>query len=214
MKANFAASVEKVFELEGGFTDDPNDNGGRTNLGITQKNFDAWRDSQGQVHGDVAQISRDEASAIYKAQYWDVDCCDDLPNGLDFAVFQAGVNLGTGTAAKLLQTVLGVTVDGGIGPETLAAVATMNLATLTASFLAAQQDRYSSIVANHPNQAAFLDGWMNRVTEAADFIGENWQTAATVSIGFFVVAALIALAIWAATTSGGNKWTAGVLSKT
>ena len=48
--------------------------------------------------------------------------CDDLPSGLDLCVFDFGVNAGPGRAAKFLQRMIGTTVDGGIGPMTLAKV--------------------------------------------------------------------------------------------
>ena len=46
-----------VLRWEGGFVNDPNDHGGRTNKGVTQRVYDAWRASQGQLAADVAKIS-------------------------------------------------------------------------------------------------------------------------------------------------------------
>ncbi len=39
----FAAALEHVLEMEGGFTDDQHDPGGPTNRGITLKMFAAWK---------------------------------------------------------------------------------------------------------------------------------------------------------------------------
>jgi predicted peptidoglycan binding protein len=47
--------------------------------------------------------------------------CDDLPPGVDYIVFDYGVNSGIGRSGKVLQRLLGVPVDGVIGPQTLAA---------------------------------------------------------------------------------------------
>ena len=59
---------------------------------------------------------------IYRENYWDRVKGDDLPNGIDFCVFDWAVNSGTGRAAKKLQAMIGTTVDGGIGPNTLRAL--------------------------------------------------------------------------------------------
>ena len=48
---------------------------------------------------------------------------DDLPGGLDLCIFDFGVNAGPGRAAKYLQTMIGTVADGGIGPNTLKALA-------------------------------------------------------------------------------------------
>lgn len=60
---------------------------------------------------------------IYKSGYWDKCRCDDLPEGVDYVVFDQAVNSGPGQSAKWLQGVVGVAVDGGIGPRTLEATA-------------------------------------------------------------------------------------------
>ena len=46
---------------------------------------------------------------------------DDLPSGVDYTVADFAVNSGPSRAAKYLQSALGVTQDGAIGPQTIAA---------------------------------------------------------------------------------------------
>ena len=64
----------------------------------------------------------DEAKRIYRAKYWDAQRCDELPAGVDYAVFDYGVNSGIGRSKKVLQRVVGVTADGVLGPATMRAV--------------------------------------------------------------------------------------------
>ena len=47
---------------------------------------------------------------------------DELPSGLNYAVFDFGVNSGPSRAAKYLQALVGVSQDGKIGPQTIGAV--------------------------------------------------------------------------------------------
>jgi len=121
MKENYAQALKQVLKYEGGKVDDPRDPGGRTAYGITQDTYDAWRKKQGLPNADVFTISQTEVASIYKYEYWDAICGDDLPSGVDFAVFDYAVNSGVSKAAKTLQSVVGVTQDGQIGPQTIQA---------------------------------------------------------------------------------------------
>lgn len=103
------------------FDDDPQDTGGRTSMGILQREYDAWRRSMGLAQRDVWLIEDRELTQIYRRQYWDALRCGELPPGVDMLVFDAGVNCGVGIGARLLQRALGVTDDGHVGQITIAA---------------------------------------------------------------------------------------------
>ena len=66
----FKRALEAVFSVEGGFSNDPNDPGGVTNLGVTQATYNAWRDLRGLPRQPVRKISRDEAELVYKDLFW------------------------------------------------------------------------------------------------------------------------------------------------
>src|SRR5262245_1898784 len=117
---SWPGSIVKLIGSEGGYSDHPADNGGKTKYGITQKTLDQWRKTH-PGHPSVAQLNRSEAEQIYKAWYWDRCKCDRLPAGLDYLVFDAAVNSGPEQAAKWLQRAVDVTADGVIGPKTIAA---------------------------------------------------------------------------------------------
>jgi type VI secretion system secreted protein VgrG len=76
-------------------------------------------------------------------------------------VFDMGVNMGIGTAVKILQKALGVAVDGVFGSGTLAAVNAASDALLPA-YKQALAAHYQSIVAAKPAEAKFLNGWLAR----------------------------------------------------
>jgi lysozyme family protein len=63
-----------------------------------------------------------DVAPLYKRKYWDKIKGDELPDGVDYVVFDAAINSGPGRAAKWLQATVGVEPDGGIGPKTLQAV--------------------------------------------------------------------------------------------
>lgn len=119
---NFGKSLAKVLVHEGGYVNDPVDPGGATNKGVTQAVYNSWRKSHGQESQSVRNLSVDEIAGIYKLLYWDRIRGDDLPSGVDYAVFDFAVNSGVNRAAKFLQAAVGVADDGVIGKQTLAAV--------------------------------------------------------------------------------------------
>jgi len=121
---NFDVCIGPLLEHEGGNDDDPQDPGGRTSRGITQREWDVWRRSRLGLPSDVWNAPQTEVLKIYKQNYWDKMRCDDLPAGVDYAVFDYGVNSGVGRAAKVLQGLVGVEQDGEIGPQTIAAAST------------------------------------------------------------------------------------------
>jgi lysozyme family protein len=157
---NFDACVALVLTYEGGFSDNPYDAGGATNFGITQRTLEAFLGHACTVD-DVRNLSSTTAAAIYRANYWNLMRCGDLPAGVDLMVFDYGVNSGPGTAVKALQGLVGVTQDGAIGPITLAAVA--NFAPLTlVNDLAQQRLTYLRGLSGFPS---FGTGWTRRVAE-------------------------------------------------
>jgi lysozyme family protein len=114
-------AMPHVFKVEGGYVDHPRDPGGATNLGVTIGTLRAWR-GRPVSKADVKALTKKEATAIYKQQYWDKVAGDQLPAGLDYAMFDFGINSGPSRAVKFLQRILGVKDDGVIGAITLDAV--------------------------------------------------------------------------------------------
>lgn len=121
MKGNFEACLKPLLVHEGGNDDDPQDPGGRTSRGITQSEYDHYRDRKSLTKRDVWLASDAEVKDIYLTEYWNVLKCDDLPAGIDYAVFDFGVNSGNSRAAKELQLAVYTTPDGEIGPNTIKA---------------------------------------------------------------------------------------------
>jgi lysozyme family protein len=125
MPDRFTACLAETLRWEGGWSNDPYDPGGATMRGVIQRVYDGWRDGQRLPRRSVRLIEDGELQAIYRANYWALVRGDELPAGVDLAVFDAGVNCGPGTAVRMLQQALGggLKADGHIGPATMAAVA-------------------------------------------------------------------------------------------
>lgn len=120
MDRNFARALPKLLAHEGGFVNHPKDPGGATNKGLTLASMRAYVKPNATI-ADLKKITDEQVSAVYYKQYWAPIMGPDLPSGVDYAVFDLAVNSGVARAARMLQKVLGVTQDGKIGPQTLAA---------------------------------------------------------------------------------------------
>jgi lysozyme family protein len=157
-----ASNWDNAFKLmlasEGGFVNHPSDPGGMTNLGVTKTTWENWvgRESD---EKEMRGLTPEKVEPLYKKKFWDACRCDELPSGIDYLVFDFAVNAGPGRSIKTLQSAVGATPDGGIGPMTLAAVNSFSEAELVDKFSQAKEDFYRSL----NTFETFGKGWLNRV---------------------------------------------------
>lgn len=163
----FAHALSHVLIHEGGYVNHPRDPGGATNKGVTQRVYDDWRRKQGKSPRSVRDIEASEIGAIYRREYWDKVRGDDLPAGVDYAVFDFAVNSGVSRATKYLQAVVGVAQDGVIGPATLAAVAAS-----PRHVVEAIMDKRVAFLKGLETFPTFGRGWMARCDGVRRLAGE------------------------------------------
>lgn len=161
MKENFDLALSHVLKSEGLFSDHPDDPGGATMKGITLAVFRNFKRNIHLTKDDLRNISDQDVHDIYKQLYWDKIFGDNLPSGVDYATFDAAVNMGVGRASKLLQKSVGVNPDGVIGKDTIQAVKEANSESILESFSVEKEYFYKSL----PTFGTFGKGWMNRVAE-------------------------------------------------
>lgn len=113
---NFDQAFDILLGHEGGYSNHPNDPGGETMWGVTARvaRADGYR-------GDMRDLPRDRAKAIYRRMYWDAVRADDLPGAVRFDVFDGAVNSGPVRSVEWLQQACGAVADGKLGPKTLTA---------------------------------------------------------------------------------------------
>lgn len=160
MKENLLPAMTALLKYEGGFSNHPLDTGGMTMLGVTQRVWEEWV-GHPVDEKEMRSLTPEKVAPMYKQKYWDKIRGDDLPSGVDLAVFDCCVNSGPGRAAKLLQRVLGLTEDGAIGPNTLSKALSIDSSKLIADYNAARLAFLQSL----PTWATFGKGWGNRVAQ-------------------------------------------------
>jgi lysozyme family protein len=160
---NFEASLAAVLAHEGGYVNHPRDPGGPTNFGITLRTLSGWR-GRPVTAADVKALQRSEVGAIYRRQYWTPIRGDELPPGLDLALFDYAVNSGPGRAVRDLQRAIKVTADGVLGLITLQAIKSRD----TASLINALCDRRLAFMRSLKTWRTFGKGWRRRVEETRE----------------------------------------------
>ena len=90
-------------------------------MGVTKKTWDDFYGDDIDEEG-MKNITVDDIKPIYRTNYWERCRCQDLPSGVDWAVFEWALNSGPGRVAKALQRAVGAYEDGAVGPQTLMAI--------------------------------------------------------------------------------------------
>lgn len=187
--ANANILLPFILRWEGGFVNDPTDRGGATNKGVT---ITTWRqvgydkDGDGDIDVDDLKLltNEDVRDRVLVPHYWNrwkADTINDqkIANILVDWVWASGSH-----GIKIPQRLLGVDVDGIVGPKTIEAV---NFADPKSLFLAIYDERVKFInniversVSEYEKkigrkatetellkytQKRFRKGWLNRLSE-------------------------------------------------
>jgi lysozyme family protein len=159
--STYDEALRRLLAHEGGYTNHPSDPGGPTNFGITIYDYRKYVKPNATA-ADVRAMTVGEAKAIYRKRYWDAQRCDELPAGVDYSVFDYGVNSGIGRSGKVLRRVVGL-------PDTTHVVSDEVLRAV------AKRDPKALVIAINDERLAFLKrlktwpvfgkGWNARVAE-------------------------------------------------
>ena len=154
---SFKEIIEKVLHHEGGYVNDPKDLGGETKYGITKRFY---------PDVDIKNLTIEQATEIYKKDYWDKNKVESLPQNLWHIYFDMCVNMGKRTAVKVLQRAAvnkgrDIEVDGGLGPMTIGALKGVELDRVRAF----RVKYYVDLITAKTEQEKFYLGWFRRATE-------------------------------------------------
>ncbi len=148
----FEEALKFTLKSEGGRSNNRNDKGGATNLGITQNVYNAYRKESHLTPQDVNQITMNEAKKIYHDKYWVASGANKLSNKKEaIALFDTAVLHGVSGASKLHDK-----SNGDLN-----------------KFLELREQKYSQIVSRDATQGIFFKGWQNRVSNLEDYLGVN-----------------------------------------
>ena len=158
---SYDESLRRLLMHEGGYTNHPSDPGGPTNFGITIYDYSKYV-MPGATAAAVRAMTLTEAKGIYRAKYWDAQRCDELPAGVDYAVFDYGVNSGVGRSGKVLRRLLKLADNTStINDAVIAAARQADARMLTAAIC----DERLRFLMSLKTWGVFGKGWGRRVAE-------------------------------------------------
>lgn len=187
--ANFYDAYKITKQHEGGYVNDPDDFGGETYKGVARRYHPSWAgwkiiDGYKDKPNFLNNIYSDEALEelvlrFYKEKFWDVNLLDEVPSqNIANEMFDTGVNMGVGRAAKFLQKALNVlnkngrlypdlVEDGSIGRATISALnkclSYRGDVYVYKILNILQGMHYINLMSKSPTQEKFAYGWLERV---------------------------------------------------
>lgn len=127
---DFEFCIKIVLEKEGGYVNDPDDKGGETKFGISKRAF---------PNLDIANLTIEQAKAIYKKHYWDAINAESIKEELRLTAFDMAVNAGISTAKMILK-----------------------MANNLSEYTAKRIDHYKYLTKVRPKSIKYLNGWITR----------------------------------------------------
>lgn len=158
---------------EGGYVDDPDDDGGETYCGVSRKahpKWDGWPLVDSHKPLEEGVIIKNPALEVnlfsfYSKNYWQAVSGDSIiSQGVANMACDWQVNSGD-VSTKALQRIVGVFPDGVVGPKTIAAINAMPAALLLTKLRQYRIDFYHDLVRRKPKNQKYLKGWLNRTAQ-------------------------------------------------
>ena len=149
MSDNFTLALTFSLRWEGGdkYTNDPVDPGGETKYGISKR---AYPDV------DIKSLTLEEATLLYKKDYWDKAGCESMEKQLAIVVFDSAVNCGVGRTRSWLAE-LNEKKD-------------LEEARKSRWFIQRRIQYYLDLVKKKPALNKYIKGWLNRTNDLSKYV--------------------------------------------
>ena len=166
----FNKFLDYIFEVEGGFTDDENDRGGKTTWGITEEEAREFG-----YTGDMRNLTKDFAKNIYLKKYYLGNKLDKITDDrVALSIFDWAVNSGRRgiKKAQIVANKFGanLVIDGIILNKTLEAINAIDPKMFLKEYHEMQRTFYKNLAARDNSQEGFLKGWLNRIEIKEEYI--------------------------------------------
>ena len=155
-----------ILRWEGGYINDQADLGKQTNKGVTLSTYRSVFGKNKTV-SDLKKITDDQWEFIFKKYYWDKWKADDIKDQNVANILVDWVWASGAYGIKIPQRVLGVNVDGIVGPKTIAAVNARDGRELFDKIKQERKDFIDRICQTRPQNKKFKNGWLNRINSLA-----------------------------------------------
>ena len=164
-----------LLKVEGEYTDDKHDKGGKTKYGIIEEEAREFG-----YKGDMQDLTMDFAKNIYLKKYYLGNKLDKVASDkvalsiCDWAVNSGRNGIKNAQIAINQLTNANLDVDGIIGNKTLEALNATDPEKFLEVYHNLQRIYYRSKVADDKTQEKFLAGWLNRVQRKEEYL-KDWD---------------------------------------
>lgn len=167
--ANIQPLVKFICHWEGGYSNDPADSGGPTNIGVT---LETWKKTGHDKNDDgiinkadlILITHEDMVGVVLKPHYWDYWQADRIQNQSLANLVVDWMWLSGSRTIPVVQQILGVKPDGIVGNQTLDAM--NNYPDQNILFDMIKTNRINDIFQickKSPEKNRFKKGWLNRI---------------------------------------------------
>lgn len=160
--ANVKYLVPFILAWEGGFVDDPLDQGGATNKGVTIETFRQVFGQERTVE-ELKHITDEQWMTILKRYYWDRWKADEIENQSIANILVDWVWASGKWGVIFPQQILDVIADGVVGDKTINALNRYDQEELFKKIVFERKAFVARIVNRKPSQVRFIKGWLNRI---------------------------------------------------
>jgi lysozyme family protein len=190
----FDKIADEILKFEGGFVDNPADPGGPTKFGVSLRfmldlhaqDIDTYVTVFGMRNSPllstVQALTKKQAKAALNYRFWSIRPYAELPFDVAMHCVDLAYNAGHDRSARVLQLAINATqtssapplvsVDGVLGPQTVAAVYALveggNEDLLITGIVHCRKEFYFGLSRRRPALKVFLKGWFNRVDAIKD----------------------------------------------
>ena len=168
MKSTYDICLPLLLGHEGGYTNDVRDPVAQRISASRSSTIEKIKPDV--TAADVRAMSIEQAKRIYRARYWDVQRCDELPAGVDYAIFDYGVNSGIGRSGKVLRRLLNVPGNTDTVEDAVIAAALASDAATLVEAICGERLRFLQSL---KTWSAFGTGWARRSGGSA--IRQRWR---------------------------------------
>lgn len=172
-------AIEGLLRREGGYVNHPDDPGGATNYGITQRAWDAYSLERGHQTCSVKALQRPDAIAFYWDEYWTRLGLGTVPVGLAIHIMDMSINAGVRVGVRLAQRAHNILrpadsaalmEDGILGPVSRVALSRLwsrYPEGFAACYAGERYCFYARLVGSSERYRSFIRGWANRLAEVS-----------------------------------------------
>lgn len=153
----FEEAVQIIIKKEGGYVNHAKDPGGETKYGIAKKFY---------PHLDIKNLTVEQASEIYRKDYWNAIQADLMPSYLRLMAFDCAVNQGVWFCLSIVRALAGGRSGDPLGPL-YNKISKSNKDDIEEQFVKRRLERYLT----NKNFKTFGKGWTNRLFEIAKISG-------------------------------------------